>query len=137
MLALGPVSSLFDFATFGVLLYAFHAEPALFRTGWFIESVATQVLVIFIIRSRAAPWRSRPTPWLVATSLTAVVLAVLLPFTLLAEPLGFAAPPASLLLTIVGLTLTYLACAEAAKRGFYRWLRSTPRARPRLRRTWP
>ncbi|HEY6871955.1 MAG TPA: cation transporting ATPase C-terminal domain-containing protein [Geobacteraceae bacterium] len=64
-----------------VMLAVFHAGEALFHTGWFIESMATQVLVIFIIRTRRNPFRSRPNPWLVACSLTVVAAAVLLPFT--------------------------------------------------------
>ncbi len=60
MLVLGPVSSLFDFLTFGLLLLVFGAGQALFQTGWFIESLATQVLVIFVIRTRRNPLRSRP-----------------------------------------------------------------------------
>ena len=61
MLVLGPVSSLFDFLTFFALLSLFGAGEALFQTGWFVESLATQVLVIFVIRTRHAPWSSRPT----------------------------------------------------------------------------
>src|SRR5690348_16287205 len=61
MLFFGPLSSLFDFATFGVMLWLFHAGPALFRTGWFVESLATQTLVIFAIRTRRIPFfRSQP-----------------------------------------------------------------------------
>ena len=62
MLVLGPVSSLFDFLTFGALLHLFRAAEALFHTGWFVESLATQTLVIFVIRTRGSPWRSRPHP---------------------------------------------------------------------------
>ena len=69
MLVLGPVSSLFDFLTFGLLLLVFGAGQALFQTGWFIESLATQVLVIFVIRTRRNPLRSRPSPYLVMAAL--------------------------------------------------------------------
>jgi Mg2+-importing ATPase len=55
MLFFGPISSLFDFATFGVMLWVFHAGPALFRSGWFVESLATQTLVIFAIRTAGSP----------------------------------------------------------------------------------
>ena len=133
MLTLGPVSSVFDFATFWLLLTVFHAEAALFRTGWFIESMATQVLVIFVIRTRSAPWRSRPSPWLIAAALGVVATAVLLPFSPLASLLGFVSPPLELLLLIAVLALAYLACAEAAKRWFYRRLRAAPHPRPRVR----
>jgi Mg2+-importing ATPase len=120
MITLGPVSSVFDFITFAVLLLGFHASEALFRTGWFIESMATQVLVIFVIRTRGSPWRSRPHPWLARTAVGVVALAVLLPFTPVAPLLGFVAPPLDFLLVIAALTLVYLACAELAKRWFYR-----------------
>ena len=75
MLVIGPVSSVFDFLTFYVMLAVFHAGEALFHTGWFIESMATQVLVIFIIRTRRNPFKSRPNPWLIACSLTVVAVA--------------------------------------------------------------
>jgi Mg2+-importing ATPase len=74
MLVLGPVSSLFDFLTFGLLLLVFGAGQALFQTGWFIESLATQVLVIFVIRTRRSPLQSRPNPYLAATALAVVAV---------------------------------------------------------------
>jgi Mg2+-importing ATPase len=120
MITLGPVSSLFDFITFFVLLSVFQAGEALFHTGWFIESIATQVLVIFVIRTRGRPWRSRPHPWLAFTAVAVVAVAVALPFTPLAGLLGFVAPPVTFLLVIALLTVVYLGCAEAAKRWFYR-----------------
>src|SRR4029079_866750 len=70
MVVLGPVSSLFDFLTFFALLHLFKANEALFQTGWFVESLATQVLVIFVIRTRGRPWHSRPHPALVGLTLT-------------------------------------------------------------------
>jgi Mg2+-importing ATPase len=120
MVTLGPVSSVFDFVTFAILLGAFHAGEALFRTGWFIESIATQVLVIFVIRTRGSPWGSRPHRWLAATAIAVVAAAVALPFTPLAGWLGFVAPPIEFLLLIAVLAVVYLAAAEAAKRWFYR-----------------
>jgi Mg2+-importing ATPase len=88
------------------------------------------VLVIFVIRTRGRPWRSRPHRWLAATALAAVGVAVLLPFTPLAGVLGFVAPPPELLLLIAALTLVYLSCAELAKRWFYRAV-AHRRAHPR------
>ena len=81
MLIIGTVSSVFDYLTFYLLLAVFHAGETLFHTGWFIESMATQVLVIFIIRTRRNPFKSRPNPWLIGCSLTVVAVAALLPFT--------------------------------------------------------
>jgi len=93
MWIIGPVSSLFDFLTFYVLIALLHADEALFQTGWFVESLATQVLVIFVIRTRRNPLTSRPHPALAVTSLVVVVAAVVLPFTTLGGYFGFTAPP--------------------------------------------
>jgi Mg2+-importing ATPase len=120
MLVLGPVSSIFDFLTFGLLLLVFHANEALFQTGWFIESLATQVLVIFVLRTRRNPLRSRPHPLLAAASIAVVVLAILLPFTPLGAWFGFVPPSAAFLIAIAGLTLSYLLLAQGAKWAFYR-----------------
>jgi len=120
MLVLGPVSSIFDFLTFGLLLLIFHASEALFQTGWFIESLATQVLVIFVLRTRRNPLRSRPHSLLAATSVAVVVLAVVLPFTPLGAWFGFAPPSAAFLFAIAGLTVSYLVLAQGAKWAFYR-----------------
>jgi len=120
MLLLGPVSSVFDFLTFGLLLLVFHADEALFQTGWFIESLATQVLVIFVLRTRRNPLSSRPHPLLATTSVAVVVLAVVLPFTPLGAWFGFVPPSAAFLLAIAGLTVSYLLLAQGAKWAFYR-----------------
>jgi P-type Mg2+ transporter len=120
MLILGPVSSLFDFLTFGLLLLAFDAGPALFQTGWFIESLATQVLVIFVIRTRRNPLASRPSPYLAAAALAVVGVAVLIPFTALGRWFGFVAPPLDLLAALAGMLIAYLILAQAVKRWFYR-----------------
>jgi len=119
-LVLGPVSSIFDFLTFGLLLLVFRANEALFQTGWFIESLATQVLVIFVLRTRRNPLKSRPHPLLIATSLAVVVLAIVLPFTSLGAWFGFVPPSAGFLLAIAGLTVSYLVLAQGAKWAFYR-----------------
>jgi Mg2+-importing ATPase len=102
------------------MLAVFHAGEALFHTGWFIESMATQVLVIFIIRTRKNPFRSRPNPWLIACSLTVVAVAVLLPFTPVSESLGFVAPPAFFFLILAAMLLFYLLAVEAMKQWFFR-----------------
>ncbi|MBV8978135.1 MAG: magnesium-translocating P-type ATPase [Alphaproteobacteria bacterium] len=120
MFVLGPVSSLFDFVTFGLLLFVFHAGQALFHTGWFVESLATQCLVIFVIRSRGRPWRSTPSRWLAAGSLGAVAVACILPYTIFGRWLGFVAMPASLLLALAATTATYLLLVEFVKGWFFR-----------------
>jgi P-type Mg2+ transporter len=119
MLAIGPISSVFDFLTFFVMLRLFHASEILFHTGWFIESLATQVLVIFIIRTRFSPLKSHPHPWLAATSLIVVGVAALLPFTPLSTLLGFTRPPLGLFVVLAIIVGAYLGCVEYVKRWFY------------------
>jgi len=122
MLVLGPLSSIFDLITFGVLLAIFDANPELFRTAWFVESLATQVLVIFVIRTRGSPFASRPHPALIATSLAVVAVAVALPFTALGPMLGFVPIPAPFWGVLALLVVAYLALAEGGKRWFHaRW----------------
>jgi Mg2+-importing ATPase len=120
MLALGPVSSIFDFLTFGVLLLVFEASEPLFQTGWFIESLATQVLVIFVIRTRGNPLQSRPSPQLAATSLAVVAIGILLPYTSVGRWFGFVALPPVFLLALAAMVICYLLLAEGVKRWFYR-----------------
>jgi P-type Mg2+ transporter len=119
MIWMGLVSSIFDFLTFGVLIFGFKAGPELFRTGWFIESLATQTLVILIIRTRGIPWRSRPSRALVFSTTAAVAAGVILPFTPLAGVLGFARPSLFLLAMITLMVILYLAMAEVVKRRLY------------------
>ncbi len=120
MWTVGPVSSLFDFLTFWLLLRLFEANEALFQTGWFIESMCTQVLVIFVIRTRGNPLRSRPHPLLAATSVAVVLLAIALPYTALGAYFGFVPPPTSFFGVLALLTTTYLLAVEFFKRRFYR-----------------
>jgi P-type Mg2+ transporter len=123
MLTLGPVSSLFDFLTFGLLIWGFQASESLFQTGWFIESLATQVLVIFVIRTRRNPLRSRPNALLAAMSALVVAAAVAIPYTPIGRLFGFVPPPVGFLGALVVMTAAYLLLAEAAKRWFYGRLR--------------
>jgi len=121
MLVIGPISSAFDFLTFYVMLTVLKANETLFQTGWFVESLSTQVLVIFIIRTRGNPFKSRAHPILVATSLTVMIIGAILPFTPLGTYFGFVAPPARFYAILAGMVVTYLAIVEVAKRGFYKW----------------
>jgi Mg2+-importing ATPase len=120
MWAVGPVSSLFDFLLFFVMLKVFDAGEALFQTGWFIESIATQVLVIFVIRTRGSPFRSRPNGVLTVTSLAVVIVATILPLTPLATLLGFVAPPPLFFLILPAMVSGYLVAVEFMKHLFYR-----------------
>ncbi len=122
MLVIGPISSVFDFLTFYVMLTVLQADEALFQTGWFVESLCTQVLVIFIIRTRGNPLRSRPHPVLAATSLAVVASGALLPLTPLGAYFGFVALPAKFYLILTAMVVIYLVMVEATKQGFYRWM---------------
>ena len=122
MLTIGPISSLFDFLTFYLLISLFNAHESLFRTGWFVESIATQVLVIFVIRTRRNPLRSHPNRWLVLTSLSVVATAMLLPFTPLAPYLGFTPLPGSFFGLLTVLLIASLVMVEGGKQWFYRRL---------------
>jgi Mg2+-importing ATPase len=124
MLVVGPISSVFDFLTFYVMLRVFHAGEALFHTGWFVESLATQVLVIFVIRTRANPLRSRPSSILTATSLAVVAAATALPYTVLGARLGFVPVPGLFFLILAGMVVVYLGFVEVGKRWFYRRFRA-------------
>lgn len=112
---MGPLSSLFDFPTFGVLLFVFNASPAEFRTTWFLESMATQILVIFIIRTNGRPWQDLPRPALAASSLMALIIAMVLPFTPIGGWFGFEAPPLTMLAGIGFIVFVYLVSVELPK----------------------
>jgi Mg2+-importing ATPase len=127
MWIIGPVSSLFDFLTFYVLLAVLNANEVLFQTGWFVESLATQVLVIFVIRTRRNPLSSRPHAALAATSLAVVLTALILPFTALGRYFGFQPPPVEFFVILAALVVAYLGIVEAAKRIFYRHLTTKPK----------
>jgi Mg2+-importing ATPase len=120
MIFFGPISSVFDFLTFGVMLWGFHAGPALFRSGWFVESLATQTLVIFAIRTRRIPFfRSRPSVPLLLAALGVVLVGAVLPFTRLAHVLGFQPLPGLFFLALTLMVISYLALIELGKRWFY------------------
>lgn len=109
MLFFGPISSLYDFLTFGSMLWILHAKAPLFQTGWFVESLATQVLVVFIIRTNRIPfYKSRPSKWLTITCLSVVALGLLLPLSPLARGLGFQMLPPLYYLLLLFLVSTYL-----------------------------
>ena len=112
---MGPLSSAFDLLTFGGLIVLFHASPPEFRTAWFLESMATQILVIFIIRTNGRPWADLPRPVLAATSLGALAVAMVLPFTPIAGLFGFETPPLAMTGGILVVVAVYLAAAELLK----------------------
>jgi len=120
MATFGPISSVFDFMTFFVMLGVLHANRAEFRSGWFVESLATQTLVVFLIRTRCVPFlRSRPSAAMLITPPACALVGAVLPFSPLANLLGFTALPLSFFLILVGMVLAYLLPVEVAKGRFY------------------
>jgi len=131
MTSFGPLSSVFDFATFAVMLWVFHSGPAQFRSGWFVESLATQTLVIFAIRTRRTPFfRSHPSLPLTLAALGVVAVGALLPATPLAHSLGFQPLPGGFFAALAGMVAGYLALIEFGKRIFYR---AAPAVAPTIR----
>lgn len=123
MIFIGPISSIFDILTFLVMLWVFHAAESLFQTGWFVESLATQTLVLFIIRTSGNPFRNRPSLPLTVTVLVIVAFGLLLPFTPLAVPLKMVPLPGLYFLFLTGATLIYLLLVQVVKRVLMRrWL---------------
>lgn len=120
MVFIGPISSCFDILTFFVLLHYFRAGESLFHTGWFVESLLTQTLVLFVIRSMGNPFRSRPSRSLTVTVLSVVAIGLVLPATPLAPLLGFTRLPASYVAFLVPMTLVYLVAVDVAKRQLVR-----------------
>ncbi|WP_440524849.1 cation transporting ATPase C-terminal domain-containing protein [Sphingomonas sp.] len=114
-LIMGPLSSLFDIATFVALTKLFDADVGTFRAAWFIESMATQILVVFVIRTRCRFWRDRPHPVLTLSALACLGLAIALPYLPFAALLGFEAPGAIILAAIALLVIVYLAAVEILK----------------------
>ena len=116
MLIIGPISSIYDFLTFWVLLSFFHAGETFFHTGWFVESLVTQTLVLFVIRTMRNPLTSRPSLPLTITTIAIALAAILLPYTPLAGFFSFTPLPVSFLGFVIGATLTYLFLVEVVKR---------------------
>jgi Mg2+-importing ATPase len=120
MLFIGPISSVFDFLTFYVLLRVFHASEAMFHSGWFVESLMTQTLVLFVIRTTGSPFRSRPSLALTATTVGIAAIGVALPWTPLATALGFTPLPGAYVVFLVAASAAYLALVEVAKQRLVR-----------------
>ncbi|WP_052207031.1 magnesium-translocating P-type ATPase [Sinomonas humi] len=120
MVVFGPVSSLFDFATFGLMLWIFHAAPEEFRAGWFVESLATQTLIVFAIRTRRIPFfRSAASRALTASVIAVVAIGAVIPYTPFRTLIGFRMLPAPFFLALVGMVILYLVLVEVAKHFFY------------------
>lgn len=124
MIFIGPVSSLYDFLTFWVLLKVFHASETQFHTGWFVESLATQTLVLFVIRTMGNPFRSRPSLPLAITTSVVAIIALMMPYTPIAKYLGFTTLPVAFIGYVAAATVTYLVLVEYVKRLIFRRNRS-------------
>ena len=131
MAVFGPLSSIFDFLTFFVMLVVLDAGHTEFRTGWFVESLATQTLVVFVIRTRRSPsWTSRPSRAMVVLPIACASVGALLPVTPLAAPLGFTPLPVAFFAILVVMIAAYLVLVEVVKRRFYAGHAPTARPRP-------
>lgn len=121
MIFFGLLSSAFDFLTFAILRLVFHASAELFHSGWFVESVITELTVLLVLRTQRPFYRSRPGRALLLSSIVIAALTLLLPYSgPLADLLGFTSLSATLLLTLLAITALYVVSAELAKRVFYR-----------------
>lgn len=123
MVVFGVISSLFDFVTFGALLLLLHASVIQFRTGWFIESVISASMVVFIIRTRRPFFKSMPGKYLLITTILVGLATFVLPYTPLSEPFGFTPMPMYFLMIVIAIVILYIALAEIAKRFFYQKVR--------------
>jgi Mg2+-importing ATPase len=105
--------------TFGALLWLFQAAPETFRTGWFIESLLTELVIALVVRTRRPFYRSRPGNWLLITTAVVMALALVLPYLPFSSIFGFVPLPAPLMLGMIALTLAYVFAVEVAKKWFY------------------
>ena len=119
MVLFGLVSSVFDFLTFGILLFLFRASPEEFRTGWFIESLLTELVIALVVRTRGLFFRSRPGKLLLISTLVIIGITIVLPYLPFNFLFGFIPLPAPLMLALLGLTVLYIVITEIAKKYFY------------------
>jgi len=122
MVTFGPLSSIFDYVTFGALLLILRASTMEFRTGWFVESVVSASVVVLVIRTRKLFFNSVPGRNLLTATLLVVGATVLLPFTPVAKLFGFGHLPILFLVVLGMIVVCYVLAAETAKRAFYRWV---------------
>jgi P-type Mg2+ transporter len=123
MITFGIVSSLFDYLTFGALLFLLHANVAHFRTGWFMESVISASLIVLVIRTRKPFFRSKPGKALCVATLLVVLGTVVVPYSQLSRLFGFTPMPLEFVLVLVGILFLYIVTAEVVKNMFYQRVR--------------
>ena len=116
MVVFGAISSVFDITTFVVLRAGFHAVPTVFRSGWFVESMMTELAAMLVLRTRRPAWRSRPATGLLVTSLGAALVTVLLPLLPVRSWFGFGVPSAGIAVVVAAIVAGYVAATEVAKR---------------------
>jgi Mg2+-importing ATPase len=119
MFTFGLVSSVFDYLTFGMLLLVLQVTPDQFRTGWFLESVLTELLILLVIRTRRPFFRSRPGRSLLLAALAVAAVTIVLPYSPLSKLLGFRPLPLPMLLVLVGITVLYITASELVKKAFF------------------
>lgn len=124
MVSFGLVSSIFDFVTFGFLLLIFHASAESFRTGWFIESLLTELVIIYVVRTFKPFYKSRPAPWLIISSVSVALIGIYLPYSSLAEWMGFVPLPSGPLLSLLGIVILYALISELTKTYLFRSIES-------------
>jgi Mg2+-importing ATPase len=121
MMVFGPLSSIFDFTTYAILYFFYKADPAFFHTGWFLESLLTQTLVIYVIRTSKIPFvQSTPSAFMMFTSIAIIAVGLVIPFTPFSKPLGFVVPPSSYLVALMFLVAGYLLLVQSVKIWFVR-----------------
>jgi Mg2+-importing ATPase len=119
MVRFGLISSLFDMLTFAALLWVFRASPEEFRTGWFLESLLTELVIALVVRTRRPFYRSRPGNLLLGSSVCVIIFALVLPYLPFSSIFGFVPLPAPLIAAMIGLTAAYVVVVELAKKSFY------------------
>jgi Mg2+-importing ATPase len=120
MVVFGLVSSAFDFVAFGILLLIFSADAATFRTGWFVLSLLTELVILFVMRTRGPIWRSRPSAALTVLACGTAAVALLLPNTIAGRPFELVPVAGALVATLIGIALLYGVASELVKSLFYR-----------------
>jgi Mg2+-importing ATPase len=126
MVVFGLISSAFDFLTFGALLFLVRATPELFRTGWFVESLLTELAIALVVRTRLPVSRSAPGRLLWRSTLAVALLTLALPYLPTDSLFSFVPLPAEVMALLLGITALYVATAELAKRRFYAWMDRSP-----------
>jgi Mg2+-importing ATPase len=124
MLVFGLLSSVFDYLTFAALIFLLHANPAQFRTGWFMESVISASIIVLVIRTRQSILTSKPGKYLLMSTIAIVMITLFLPYTPVAHLLGFQSLPLEFLLVLAAIVGLYILSAETVKRVFYRHIHS-------------